>query len=425
MITMYVMAIVNIAGRTMIELYSHQLEAIEKMKNGCILCGSVGSGKSRAALAYFYLKVCEGSLNVNGLGFWGYMEKPRHLFIITTAKKRDSLEWDDELLPFGLKRGSDPEQQIEVCIDSWNNIKKYKDIHSAFFIFDEQRVVGYGAWTKAFLNITRKNKWILLSATPGDTWSDYIPVFIANGYFKNKTEFVRKHIVYCPHTTFPQIDRYVNQGPLIKARNDILIDMKFDRHTERHKMVCKCDYDKIAYRKVWVDRWNIFEDEPIPEQGKLGYLLRRVTNANPDRVLKLIELLEQIPKVIIFYNFTYELEILRDACENMAIPYKEWNGEKHEPIPEGDNWAYLVQYSAGAEGWNCVETNYMIFYSLNYSYKMTEQAMGRIDRMNTPFTDLYYYFLKSNAPIDLAISRSLANKRNFNESRFIKNSEKM
>ena len=262
----------------MISLYPHQLEAIDKMRNGCILCGTVGSGKSRAALAYYYLKVCEGTLNINGEGKWGYMEYPRHLFIITTAKKRDSMEWDEELLPFGLKRGSFPDQQVDVVIDSWNNIKKYKDVYNSMFIFDEQRVVGYGTWTKAFLNIARKNHWILLSATPGDTWSDYIPVFIANGYFKNKTEFVRKHIVYCPHTTFPQIDRYVNQGPLIKYRNDILIDMKFDRHTTRHKVICKVNYNKALYRRVWVDRWNVFDDEPVPEQGKLGYLLRRVTN---------------------------------------------------------------------------------------------------------------------------------------------------
>ena len=405
----------------MIDLYSHQLEAIEKLDNGCILCGSVGSGKSRAALAYYFIKVCEGGIAVNGEGQWAEMQKPRDLYIITTAKKRDSLEWDEELAPFMLYRDKDSFSGVEVHIDSWNNIKKYKDVYGAMFIFDEQRVVGYGTWTKSFLNIARKNQWILLSATPGDTWSDYIPVFIANGFFKNKTEFVRKHIVYCPHTTFPQIDRYVNQGPLIKYRNDILIDMKFDRHTTRHKVIIKADYNRALYKRVWVDRWNIYDDEPIPEQGKLGYLLRRVVNSDPDRIIKLVELLEENKKTIIFYNFTYELDILRQTCEQMAIPYSEWNGEKHEPIQEGGNWAYLVQYSAGAEGWNCITTNVIIFYSQNYSYKMTEQAMGRIDRMNTPYTDLYYYILKSNAPIDLAIGRALANKRNFNESRFIKN----
>ena len=417
----YVMATASIVT-DMIDLYYHQLEAIEKMKNGCILCGSVGSGKSRAALAYYFIKVCKGGIAINGEGQWAEMEEPRDLYIITTAKKRDSLEWDEELAPFMIFRDGDSFSGVTVHIDSWNNIKKYKDVYGAMFIFDEQRVVGYGSWVKSFLNITRKNQWILLSATPGDTWSDYIPVFIANGYYRNKTEFTRKHIVYCPHTTYPQVDRYINQGPLIRYRNNILIDMKFDRKTVRNKLVVRVGYDKALYKRIWVDRWNVYDDEPIMEQGKLGYLLRRVVNSDESRQEKLREILKSHPRAIIFYNFTYELEILRAICEEMKLKYAEWNGEKHEEVPTTKKWAYLVQYNAGAEGWNCITTDTIIFYSQSYSYKMTEQAMGRIDRINTPYEDLYYYIFKSNAPIDLAIARSLSNKRNFNESRFIKNS---
>ena len=404
----------------MIDLYPHQIEAIDKLKNGNILHGSVGSGKSRAALAYYVLKVCKGEIPINGKGEFKEMAEPRDLFIITTAKKRDSHEWEMELAPFRIFKDQPSFSNVNVVIDSWNNIKKYKDVYGAMFIFDEQRVVGYGAWTKSFLNIARKNQWILLTATPGDTWSDYMPVFIANGFFKNKTDFVRQHVIYSPHSNFPQIDRYVNQGPLIRYRKDILIDMNFDRHTVRHRVVVKTEYSKSMYQMVWKDRWNAFDDEPIEEQGKLGYLLRKVVNTDPSRVVKTTEILESVPKVIIFYNFTYELVLLRELCENMMIPYSEWNGEKHEPIKSNEErWVYLVQYSAGAEGWNCQETDTIIFYSQNYSYKMTEQAMGRIDRMNTPFTDLYYYIFKSAAPIDLAIARALNNKRNFNESRFL------
>ena len=403
----------------MINLGDHQMKAIDELRNGNILHGSVGSGKSRAALAYYVFKVCEGAVPINGKGEFVEMAKPRDLYIITTAKKRDSHEWELELAPFRIYKDSDSFSGVHVYIDSWNNIKKYKDVYGAMFIFDEQRVVGYGAWTKTFLNIARKNQWILLTATPGDTWSDYMPVFIANGFFKNKTEFARNHIVYSPFTNYPQIDRYVNQGKLIKYRNQILVDMKCKRETKRHRVVKPVEYSKSMYNLVWKERWDVFEDKPIEEQGKLGYLLRKVVNSDPSRLTAVVKILENTPKAIIFYNFTYELELLRDICDMMCIPYSEWNGEKHEPILNGDNWVYLVQYSAGAEGWNCKETDTIIFYSQNYSYKMTEQAMGRIDRMNTPFTDLYYYILKSKAPIDLAIARSLANKRNFNESRFL------
>lgn len=405
----------------MVELDDYQLDALDRMKNGCILCGNVGSGKSRTALAYFFKKVCQGSFPLNGEGEWKPMNFPKDLYIITTAKKRDSGEWLDECKAFHLFE--DPENSISnvrVTVDSWNNIKKYDDIYGAFFIFDEQRVVGYGAWTKAFLRIANRNKWILLSATPGDVWMDYCPVFIANGYFKNKTDFCKQHVIWARHAKYPKVDGYYDQGILIRYRNNLLITMADKRKTTRHEIAVQADYDKDLYKRIWKDRWDIYEDKPIKETGKLFYLLRRVVNSDPSRVVKLTELLESNKKVIIFYNFDYELEIIKNVLESMMIPYSEWNGKRHEEILAGDNWAYLVQYNAGAEGWNCVSTNVMIFYSQNYSYRMTEQAMGRIDRMNTEYTDLYYYKIRSVAPIDVGIKRALANKRNFNEKSFVR-----
>lgn len=171
--------------------------------------------------------------------------------------------------------------------------------------------------------------------------------------------------------------------------------------------------------RVVRDRWDIYDDEPIQETGKLFYLMRKVVNSSIDRTEKFKVLLGRHPKTIVFYNFDYELELLRAAADEMDIFHAEWNGKKHEEVPTGDCWTYFVQYSAGAEGWNCITTDTLIFYSQNYSYRMTVQAAGRIDRMNTKFKDLYYYHLKSSAPIDLAIARALKNKKNFNERSFV------
>ena len=391
-----------------ISLYDHQLDAIEKMKNGCVLVGDVGTGKSRTALAYYYLKVCGGKLRINGEGKRVERKEPRPLYIITTAKKRDSLEWEMELTSFG----------VGATIDSWNNIKKYSGVTGAMFIFDEQRLVGYGAWVKAFLKIAKRNQWILLSATPGDSWVDYIPVFVANGFYRNKSEFTRKHCVYSRFAKYPKIESYTGQGELIKHQRDILVRMTFKKPTVPHHIMIPCEYDKELYKSVWRDRWDPYEGKPIEETGKLFYLLRKVVNSDASRAQNLQRLAEDHRRLIVFYNFTYERDDIRRALLPLQFTIGEWNGQIHSDVPTVDPWAYLVQYTAGSEGWNCTDTDTIVFWSQNYSYRATIQAAGRIDRMNTPFKDLYYYHFKSAAPIDIAIARALRDKKNFNERSF-------
>jgi hypothetical protein len=398
-----------------IPLYDYQADAVKRMMNGCILCGGVGSGKSRTALAYYYKE--QGGL----LGTDSYikMKEPKDLYIITTARKRDTLEWEGELPIFHMTTNQDLSiYNHKITIDSWNNIGKYKEVTGAFFIFDEQRVVGSGAWVKAFLKIARGNNWILLSATPGDTWQDYIPVFLANGFYKNKTEFSREHIIYSRFTKYPKVDRYINTGRLIRLRNKILIDMDFNRKTVSHNEDVFVQYDKNLYKEVTRTRWDPFKDEPIEQASGLCYVLRRIVNTDVSRQVAVLELFERHPRCIIFYNFDYELEILKGLYYGDDVEIAEWNGHRHQPIPDNDKWVYLVQYNAGAEGWNCIRTDTIIFYSQNYSYKMLEQSRGRIDRLNTPFTDLYYYHLKSRSGIDLGIGKALSQKKNFNERKF-------
>ena len=388
------------------------------MRNGCVLCGGVGSGKSRTSLAYYY-KEQGGQLCTKS---YVKMKNPKDLYIITTARKRDDLEWEGELCPFLLS--TNPEVSYyknKVKIDSWNNIGKYSDVRGAFFIFDEQRVVGNGAWVKAFLKIAKANDWILLSATPGDTWMDYVPVFLANGFYRNRSQFIDKHVIYKRFSKFPQVDKYIGTGRLIKLRNSILIDMDFQRKTNSHHEDVYVSYDIWKYKDTMKNRWDPYVEKPIKNASRLCYILRRIVNTDPSRLVALMELLEKTPKAIIFYNFDYELEMLKDLMSSYNdVEVAEWNGHNHQPIPESDKWVYLVQYTAGAEGWNCIKTNTIIFFSQNYSYKIMEQSAGRIDRLNTPFTDLYYYHLKTRSGIDLAISRALNTKKKFNARKFTK-----
>lgn len=400
-------------------LYDYQLVAVDNMNNGCILNGGVGSGKSRTAL-FYYFKEQGGWVDEDH--YIPMKIRPKDLYIITTARKRDTLEWEQEMTHFLMSTNEDQTKRYgnKIIVDSWNNIKKYADVTNAFFIFDEQRVVGYGAWTKAFLKIAKANNWILLSATPGDTWSDYIPVFIANGFYKNKTEFCREHVVYSGFSKFPQIERYVNTGRLLRLRNSILIDMDFKRKTVAHHEDVYVRYDVGQYRDITRKRWNPYTDEPIEQASGLCYCLRRVVNEAQERVVALLEILEKTPRAIIFYNFNYELDILLNLHLGEDVAVAQWNGHKHEKVPDTKKWIYLVQYTAGAEGWNCITTDTIIFFSQNYSYKIMQQASGRIDRLNTPYTDLYYYHLKSRSGIDLAISKALSEKKQFNENKWVK-----
>ena len=398
------------------------MDAVKRMKNGCILCGGVGSGKSRTALAYYYI-LNGGVLNTEK---YARMENPKDLYIITTARKRDTYEWEEEMIPFYMSPIEDRTiYENKVVIDSWNNIEKYSDVSDAFFIFDEQRVIGYGVWAKTFIKIAKHNEWILLSATPGDTWTDYIPVFIANGFYKHKTDFVIEHVVYRSFGNFRKVDRYLNTGRLVRLRNSILVTMDYCNKTEPHHEDIYVSYDLDLYRRINKTRWNPWENAPIKNASEYCYALRRAVNVAESRQLAILEILEKHPRVIIFYNFDYELEILKKigitaySEEEVA----EWNGHKHQPIPNTERWIYLVQYTAGAEGWNCIKTDTIIFYSQNYSYKVMVQSAGRIDRLNTPFTELYYYHLKSRAGIDVAISKALKNKKKFNETKFFSRKE--
>lgn len=402
-------------------LYPYQLDAVKKMKNGCILCGGVGSGKSRTALYYYFVKN-GGYFDENSLDGIVYtpMEDPaQDLYIITTARKRDTLEWDGELAHFLISPDKDTNLYFNnVVIDSWNNIGKYVDAENAFFIFDEQRVVGRGEWVKSFLKITKKNEWILLSATPGDKWEDYIPVFIANGFYKNRSEFIREHVVYDHRVKFPKVDRYLNTGRLIRLRNSILVDMDFHRQTVQHDIDILCNHDIALYKRIIKERWNVWDNEPLSGGSDFCNALRKVVNTDISRSEAVLELLQKHPRAIIFYSFDYELDILRNLDYPDGTEIAEWNGHKHQPVPDGDRWVYLVQYNAGCEGWNCIKTDTIIFWSQSYSYRTMEQAKGRIDRLNTPFTDLYFYHLKSHSSIDIAISRALKQKRDFNVGRF-------
>lgn len=448
-------------------LYPHQKQAIDKMFSGCILNGGVGSGKSRTGI-YYYFSIYGGSIENDK--YTPMRDNPPDLIIITTAKKRNDSEWEKELIPYLLvpdsKTNRTKRYGNRVFIDSWQNIKKYADVQNSFFIFDEDKLCGKGAWAKAFLKIVKHNKWIILSATSGDTWQDYETVFVANGFFRSRTEFRQEHLVYSPYNKkFPEVIGYRNETRLIRLRDRLLIDMNFERHTVPHHEDVKVSYDMRMYKDTLKSRTDPYKrgyipcderdedsllvgfdidlrdvepimsgwdyepqngdyvkmiNEPIQQAAGLCYVLRKIVNSDDSRQVAILELFEKHPRMIIFYSFDYERDILLNLYYGEDVEIAEYSGHAHDSIPNSDKWVYLVNYTAGAEGFNCIKTNCIVFFSQNYSYKVMVQAAGRIDRLNTPYKDLYYYHLKSNSSIDLAIAKALREKKKFNERKFAK-----
>lgn len=382
------------------ELYPHQERALAQLENGKILWGGVGTGKSRVAATYYLQR-----------------EADADVYVITTAKKRDSLDWEGEFARLGVGKHLNATVAGALCVDSWHNLSKYRDVKGAFFIFDEQRLVGSGKWARDFIRIAKSNRWILLSATPGDTWMDYVPVFVANGFYSNRTEFKREHVVYNSYTKFPKIDRYVSVGKLVRLRNKILVPMPYHKPTVRETHIVPVEFDNELLMEVTKKRWNPYKERPLRDVAELFSVTRRVVNSSPSRAESLASLMEKHPRLVVFYNFDYELMALRNLCASSTVA--EWNGHRHQPIPESDRWVYLVQYTAGSEGWNCIATDTEVMFSLNYSYKIWEQAYGRIDRINTPYSTLHYYVLMSDSWIDKAIWRALSRKQSFSESELI------
>lgn len=395
-------------------LNEQQRKAISQMKNGSILRAETGLGKTRTSLGYFFTRY-GGNLGEE-FGYEGRFKMPSYLpnlYVITTAKTRDSKSWERELNVYRLYDNDD----FHYVVDSWNNIDKYRDVKDSFFIFDEQRAGGSGKWAKRFIEIAQNNEWVLLSATPGDKWKEYIPIFIAHGFYRNKTDFMNKHCLTNPYRVWDI--KYINEGMLIRHRRDITVYMDKEKPANPNHHNIYAGYDKDKYTLIQRDRWNPYSNEPIQNGADLVRLLRRVVNEDYSRIELVAQILLDHPKLIIFYNFNYERDLLRMFAHSVGIDIAEWNGSLHQNIPSSDSWIYIVQYSAGCEGWNCFETDTMVFYSQDYSYKRMHQAEGRISRLNTPYDNVFYYHILSRSTIDRMISRSLSEKKDFNDSKFL------
>ena len=377
----------------MIKLLKYQEEAIQKLHSGSVLYGATGSGKSLTGLAYY-------------MRCWSHLD----LYIITTSKKRNAGEWEEEI----AKLGCPPPK----AIDSWNRLKNYRMVSDAFFLFDEHKVGGHGKWAQSMITIAKKNKWILLTATPGDVWDDYASIFIANEFVKNKTTWNEDFCIFDRISKYPKIIGYQREDVLKNMRDAVLVPMEYQSEKVPIPYVIpyKVDHEEEAY--VLARRKSLRHPEmrAFRNTSAMFAYMRMNLPDKESKIQALADVLKKEPKAIIFYNFTPEKYEIENAARQVNIPFFQYNGQIKDNVPDGDTWVYAVQYTAGAEAWNCITCRTVIFYSMNYSYKVMTQAKGRIDRCNSPFDELhYYYFISPDFEIDQEILNALTRKEKFNE----------
>lgn len=369
----------------------YQKRAINQMHNGCILCGGVGAGKSLTSLGYIDKVYPSGTV-----------------YIITPARKRNTGEWFDDI------RKNDMDE-TRFVVDSWNNLSKYKDVKDAFFLFDEQKVSGKGTWAKSLIRIAKSNQWILLSATPGDTYDDYATVLIANGFVRNRTTWYDEYCVTKSQPFFHIVD-HKNKDVIDMMIRRIFIKMDYQSDKKRIERVIPIQARSAGEEKeILMTHKAPGAQMPFTTFAAAIAYVRMNCYDKSKKTEALRKIIEKHKKIIVFYNFLSEkLEIERAAIDaNVTINF--YNGQRHDPIPDTDEWVYGVQYNSGAEAWNCITTNAMVFYSPNYSYKTMEQAHGRIDRVNSPYECLYYYMLLNELNIDNKVMNALSSKKDFNE----------
>lgn len=407
-----------------VELRDFQKDCVAQLRSGKVLAAGVGAGKSVMALYWYVSTQCRTRRSRNQVGeLFRILKGSPDLVVITTAKKRDSGEWSEEFARFALKEGVNHGMGgVTVTVDSWNNIGKYVDAdRNTVFIFDEQRAIGHGAWSKAFVRIARSHPWIMLSATPADDWKDWCPVMVADGFYRNRTDFFRRHAIYSRYTTYPKITSWYDTHQLEVVRDRILVTCEVPRQTERHDIELGTGYNKTAVKTMMKERVDPETGEPFMNASQLCYAIRKVVNCDPSRMDMARDVFEDHGRVIVFYSLRAELELIHMAAGMAGISeVGAYNGSTHDEVPTGNRWVYAVQYNAGAEGWNCTTCNTILFWDLPYSYRQLEQAKGRIDRLNTPYRNLFYYSMTSNAKIDLAIKRALRLKKDFNAAAFMK-----
>lgn len=397
----------------MITLRSYQQDAVEALLNGKhIVVASCGVGKGFISLE------------------WARGTKKSNVLVITQASKVKSNDFVEEAKLLDEKWYN---SQSSFTVVSWNSLAKWLKEHQSenfadyAIIADEiQRIKNYSTGMgKSFLKIASHTKcWAGFTATPGESWIQMMPYFVACGFVKHKTDFTNKFCVTQSFKGYIEIIGYNHEEVLNKWWSGITYfpdtkEMEKQLPSETHKVVhfkAPTGYAKVLKTKTRLDT-----DEFIDTSMAMCHYLRQLC-CSKEKVEWLKEFVESLDtSCVVFYTYIEEGEKIKEALKGVKI--WEINGKKHD-IPTADTIGkhdvVLAQWESGSASLNLQFMNYWVSFSPCYSLTTSCQSRGRIKRIGQT-KPMFYYYLKTDHTIENDIYKALKEKRDFSETVWYEN----
>ncbi|MBL0992197.1 MAG: DEAD/DEAH box helicase [Escherichia coli] len=414
------------------KLFDYQKEAIENFESKPLNLSDVGTGKSYMSIGSYVKSECS------------------KLLIICLAPKVNDFVEDSEIFNLNvtaLNKGTKKNKELLsesnlVAISfesSWRltELNKWVD-KDTFIIIDESHKVSVSKSkvTKFVMGLSKRAKYnYLCTATPvsnGKLENWYPQLFISNVFRKPKKEFeqlfVIKQMRQMGSMRFMQITGYRNEHLLEQMIDEASVKYKRDKGYLPEDYVYKTKkpamYNKLKKSRLYKDDNDLRVE--LDNSSKLFNSLRQVSHGFLNGISKQVskepfERLDAIlethnnERVVIFYNYKWEAEMLKQLLDKLKRPYGEYNGSVKDlkPFKNNDNGVVLAQYKSASTGINdFVISNVMVFNSMPLSSTEYLQAKGRTDRHGQDKTPLYYHIVP-DTPIEKKIFSVVTNGKDF------------
>lgn len=155
--------------------------------------------------------------------------------------------------------------------------------------------------------------------------------------------------------------------------------------------------------------------------------MRRLSSSYNDEKIEAVEdlLNSTDDRVVVFYQFKNDFEVLNALCRKLGKPVVAVNGDRNDIRKAGnayetkENSVCLIQWQSGGYGLNLQKAHVGVFFSLTESYELYEQARGRIHRKGQE-NPVIYYNICAKGTIDEKIARALAAREDYDDKKFVK-----